>query len=271
MYGGDQRSAGGAGGVARPRSWAQTKVVGAAVQVGYVAAVLVSSSVQAQSPRLDVIRAMMQRPDDVWPRGKGHVVLALPGSPETAKGYHEPGGGFSPVFGSFGVGDLFGKGGRDTIDQPWTSAEQRLMAPTGQFSSNVGVTREKGQAYHDYMVGRLVEFLVLFTVYFVARAHFPEAFAQGAERLSTVSGTLITLIMVTSSYFIACSVATMRAGARYPTAVDTRTRPSLFMGCGPTPHAPGSLASGHAGQPSSSAAASSKRAALIVWTPSPRS
>ena len=59
-----------------------------------------------------------------------------------------------------------------------------------------------------------VEFSVLFIVYFVARAHFPEAFELGAERLSKLAGTVITLLMVTSSYFIACSVATMRAGQR---------------------------------------------------------
>ncbi|WP_153145837.1 cytochrome c oxidase subunit 3 family protein [Dechloromonas sp. H13] len=59
-----------------------------------------------------------------------------------------------------------------------------------------------------------VEFLVLFIVYFVARAHFPDAFEQGTERLSRLAGTVITLLMVTSSFFIACSVATMRAGQR---------------------------------------------------------
>lgn len=59
-----------------------------------------------------------------------------------------------------------------------------------------------------------VEFLVLFVVYFVARAHFPEAFEQGAERLSRTAGTTITLLMITSSFFIACSVTTMRTGQR---------------------------------------------------------
>lgn len=59
-----------------------------------------------------------------------------------------------------------------------------------------------------------VEFLVLFTVYFVARAHFSEDFEQGGEKLSRLAGTAITLLMVTSSYFIACSVAKMRAGQR---------------------------------------------------------
>lgn len=59
-----------------------------------------------------------------------------------------------------------------------------------------------------------VEFAVLFVVYFVARAHFPEAFQDGAERISRVAGTVITLLMVTSSFFIACAVVAMRAGQR---------------------------------------------------------
>ncbi len=50
-----------------------------------------------------VLAAMQQRPADPWPRGTGHVVMALPGSPETLKAYHEPGGSFSPAVGSFGV------------------------------------------------------------------------------------------------------------------------------------------------------------------------
>jgi len=70
---------------------------------------------------------------------------------------------------------------------------------------------------HGIWVGitcEFVEFLVLFTVYFVARAHNPEAFEVGPGRLSTLAGTVITLLMVTSSLFIACSVTTMRAGRR---------------------------------------------------------
>jgi hypothetical protein len=50
-----------------------------------------------------VLNAMQQRPKDPWPRGTGHVVLALPGSREVDKAYHEPGGSFSPSVGSFGV------------------------------------------------------------------------------------------------------------------------------------------------------------------------
>lgn len=79
-------------------------------------------------------------------------------------------------------------------------------SPTGRIPGNKGI-----------WVGiscELVEFSLLFIVYFVARAHFPEAFEQGTERLSRLAGTVITLLMITSSFFIACSVATMRAGQR---------------------------------------------------------
>jgi hypothetical protein len=52
----------------------------------------------------EIVRhAMAQRPADPWPRGLAHVVLAIPGSQQPEKGYHEPGGSFSPAVGSFGV------------------------------------------------------------------------------------------------------------------------------------------------------------------------
>jgi len=90
---------------------------------------------------------------------------------------------------------------RDTfIDQAPETPEQ----PPGRIPGNRGI-----------WVGILcifVEFAVLFTVYFVARAHFPEAFREGAHRLSWIAGSLITLAMITSGFCVAASVATMRAG-----------------------------------------------------------
>jgi len=59
-----------------------------------------------------------------------------------------------------------------------------------------------------------VEFAVLFTVYFVSRAHFPEAFREGTALLSGWAGTLITLFMISSSFCLAAAVATIRAGLR---------------------------------------------------------
>ena len=80
-----------------------------------------------------------------------------------------------------------------------TQGKGRVPGNTGIW---VGITCE------------FIEFLVLFVVYFVARSHFPDAFEQGTQRLSRLSGTLITLLMVTSSFFIACSVVMMRVGQR---------------------------------------------------------
>ncbi|MGD0578499.1 MAG: hypothetical protein ABSC08_06175, partial [Bryobacteraceae bacterium] len=58
---------------------------------------------QIPTARQQVLEAMRQRPGDPWPRGQGHVPLAMPGSEEMQKAYHEPGGSFSPVVKSFGV------------------------------------------------------------------------------------------------------------------------------------------------------------------------
>ena len=55
------------------------------------------------SGRQRVLDEMMRRPEDPWPRGSGHVILAIPGSREIDKGYYEPGGSFSPAVGSFGI------------------------------------------------------------------------------------------------------------------------------------------------------------------------
>ena len=66
------------------------------------------------------------------------------------------------------------------------SSEGRIPGSKGIW---VGITCE------------FVEFIVLFAVYFIARAHFPDAFHEGAQRLNIVAGTAITLLMVSSSFF----------------------------------------------------------------------
>jgi hypothetical protein len=59
--------------------------------------------VEAGEQRLIVLQAMAARPHDSWPRGVGHVPLGAVGAPLSERGYLEPGGGFSPGFGSYGV------------------------------------------------------------------------------------------------------------------------------------------------------------------------
>lgn len=63
-------------------------------------------TVQAQqliNQRQITLLEKARRPDDLWPRGDGHILIAEPGSPLAQKGYEEPGGSFSPGPGSFGI------------------------------------------------------------------------------------------------------------------------------------------------------------------------
>jgi cytochrome c oxidase subunit 3 len=59
----------------------------------------------------------------------------------------------------------------------------------------------------------MTEFALMFIVYFLARAHHPQAFSEGPVRLATVAGTMNTLFMVTSSWFVARAMLAIRAAA----------------------------------------------------------
>ena len=95
-----------------------------------------SSYAQSTTPRDEVRRMMGEQPDVSWPRGLGHVVLAWPGSRLEQKGYHEPGGSFSPSPGSFGIqiavrdgqGQIVGTS--DSIDM--TKLQQTWLLSEGQ-------------------------------------------------------------------------------------------------------------------------------------------
>lgn len=76
----------------------------------------------------------------------------------------------------------------------------------------------------------LVEFLLLFNVYFIAKAHHPEAFRTGPDKLATVAGTAITLLLLSSGYCMVKAVSAMqvdrrRASLRWIVA-------AIVLGCG---------------------------------------
>lgn len=56
----------------------------------------------------------------------------------------------------------------------------------------------------------LVEFGLMFLVYFVARAHHPEAFVAGPQRLSALSGAANTAVLLTSGWFAVKAVEAIR-------------------------------------------------------------
>jgi cytochrome c oxidase subunit 3 len=65
----------------------------------------------------------------------------------------------------------------------------------------------------------LVEFLLLFGVYFVAKAHHREAFLTGPDKLLTTAGVAITLMLLTSGYCMVKAVETIRRDERRKTLV----------------------------------------------------
>ena len=92
---------------------------------------------QSQAPpRYQVLGQIQMRPDEPWPRGTGHVLLAAPGSREVDKAYHEPGGSFSPAVGSFGVSlwltDIEGNLKNTSDNIPLSEINQQLSWTDGQ-------------------------------------------------------------------------------------------------------------------------------------------
>lgn len=87
--------------------------------------------------RQTLLRAMRERPTDPWPRGLGHVILAVPGTHEMLKGYHEPGGSFSPAVNSFGVSLWFTDAAGNIISTsdsvPLEQLTQRLVWSSGRL------------------------------------------------------------------------------------------------------------------------------------------
>ena len=84
-----------------------------------------------------------------------------------------------------------------TLPAPAAAASGRIPGNKGIW---VGITCE------------FVEFALMFVVYFVARYNYPEACRSGPEQILTAGGAINTVLMVTSSLFIACAVASMKQG-----------------------------------------------------------
>ena len=64
------------------------------------------------------------------------------------------------------------------------------------------------------ILAEMTEFALLFCVYFVARAHFPQPFHDGPQRLNLFAGTFNTLLMITGSYCVASALIAVREGRK---------------------------------------------------------
>ncbi len=58
----------------------------------------------------------------------------------------------------------------------------------------------------------LTEFALFFIVFLIAKAHNPELFSAGPSKLNTLAGMLNTLVLITSSFFVAKAIAAIKKG-----------------------------------------------------------
>ena len=60
------------------------------------------------------------------------------------------------------------------------------------------------------ILSEMTEFAMMFIIYFIAKAHYPEFFNQGPLKLNTLAGTVNTLVLLSSSYFVAKAMRAIR-------------------------------------------------------------
>lgn len=60
------------------------------------------------------------------------------------------------------------------------------------------------------ILSELTEFAIFFVAYFIAKVHYPQAFAEGTTQLHTALGVTNTLVLLSSSYFMAKAIAAIR-------------------------------------------------------------
>ena len=60
------------------------------------------------------------------------------------------------------------------------------------------------------ILSELTEFGIFFVAYFIAKFYYPEVFTEGPQSLHTLLGVTNTIILLTSSYFMAKAMANIR-------------------------------------------------------------
>lgn len=100
-------------------------------------------------PYEKVKNQFVSNPNDPWPRGKGRIILANPGSKEDNKAFYEPGGSFSPAGQKYGVSIIIentsGKLVRTSDTLPLNQISQSLRWKSGTQLPSVNAITE----YYD--------------------------------------------------------------------------------------------------------------------------
>ncbi len=99
-----------------------------------------------------------------------------------------------------------------------SSASQTTESETNVASQSIPYS-PKGRLPGDmamwfFILAELTAFALLFIIYAFSRANHPEIFAQGQAGLDIRAGLANTLALLTSSFFVACAVASVEKGRK---------------------------------------------------------
>ncbi|HKJ77137.1 MAG TPA: cytochrome c oxidase subunit 3 family protein [Gammaproteobacteria bacterium] len=70
------------------------------------------------------------------------------------------------------------------------------------------------QAIWVGIFSEMSEFGIMFLAFFIAKAHYPVLFLEGPTRLNTTAGLVNTLVLLSSSYFVAKAMVAIRQERR---------------------------------------------------------
>ena len=92
-----------------------------------------------------------------------------------------------------------------TIDDNLTQVKPRIWVQnpkSGRIPGNMGIWVA--------IFSEMTEFGIMFVCIFLAKVHYPEVFAAGIDKVNTLAGMLNTLALLSSSYFVAKAVFSIR-------------------------------------------------------------
>ncbi len=100
-------------------------------------------------------------------------------------------------------------------DEPGGLSLSYIEVAAAPSSENITTGRDSripgNKAIWVGIFAEFTEFTLMFLVYFIARINHPQDFHEGPQKLSVLAGSMNTVLMVTSSFFVARAIIAMRA------------------------------------------------------------
>ncbi len=91
------------------------------------------------------------------------------------------------------------------VDSPFIKEKPRMWTQnphSGRIPGNMAIWVA--------IFSEMSEFAIMFICIFLAKVHYPEVFAQGIDKVNTLAGMLNTLALLSSSFFVAKAVLSIR-------------------------------------------------------------